>query len=88
MPMQTCDFIIHLQGTTLSRCITDIEDKEMLTGISVKGGNPLWYPTKGVTPISTMFRAATGTVTLDVVVVWVGPTILLRILQKSHTVTA
>ena len=42
---------------------------------------------KGVTPISTMFRAATGTVTLGVVVVWVGPTILLHILQKIHAVT-
>jgi len=39
MPTQTCDFIIHLQWTTLSRCITDIEEKKMLTGISVKGGN-------------------------------------------------
>jgi len=54
-------------------------------------GNPLDIQQEGVTPVSTVIRAATGIVTLctvDVVVVWVWPTILLRILQKSHTVRA
>ena len=52
-------------------------------------GNPLDIQQKGVTPVSTVLRATTGIVTLctvDVVVVWVWPTILLRILQKSHIV--
>ena len=50
-------------------------------------GNPLDIQQEGVTPVSTVLRAATGIVTLctvDVAVVWVWLTILLRILQKSH----
>ena len=48
-------------------------------------GNPLDIQQEGVTPVSTVLRAATGIVTLctvDVVVVWVWPTILLLTLQK------
>ena len=51
----------------------------------MKGKNPLDIQQKGITPISTVLRAATGIVTtcmVDVVVVWVWLTILLRILQK------
>jgi len=52
-------------------------------------GNPLDIQQKGVTPISTVLIAATGIVTLctvDVVVVWVWPTVLLRIprVTQSH----
>jgi len=48
-------------------------------------GIPFDIQQEGVTPVSTVLRAATGIVTLctvDVVVVWVWLTILLRILQK------
>ena len=43
---------------------------------------------KGVTPVSTVLRAATGIVTLctvDVVVVWVWVTTLILTLQNSHS---
>ena len=57
-------------------------------------GIPFDIQQKGVTPVSTVLRAATGIVTLctvEVVVVWVWPTILLCILQKftqsKHTFT-
>ena len=48
-------------------------------------GIPFDIQQKGVTPVSTVLRAATGIVTLctvEVVVVWVWPTILLLTLQK------
>jgi len=64
----------------------------MLTGanITLKGKNPLDIQQKGVTLISTMLKATTGTVTtyaVDVVAVWVWLTILLRILHNFTTVT-
>jgi len=54
----------------------------------VDGKNHLDIQQKGITPISTMLRAATGivtTYTVDVVGVWVWLTILLHILQNSHS---
>ena len=48
-------------------------------------GIPFDIQQKGVTPVYTVLRAATGIVTLctvEVVVVWVWPTILLLTLQK------
>ena len=50
------------QGTTLGRCITEFEGKE-LEQICVKGKNPLDIQQKWITPTNTVLRAATGILT-------------------------
>jgi len=51
--------------------------------VCVKGKKPLDIQQKGITPTNTSFRAATGIVTIYIVVVWAWLTILLCILQES-----
>jgi len=54
-----------LQGTILSTCITEFKEKCYLHGITVKGNDPLWYPTKGdhSNKQRAYNRATTGIVT-------------------------